>query len=124
MANTTPRKALGAPITINQLHPYHMAWILEGRVIRKGTIHNYSNAKGEGQILNFNVIDTLGDDINVTCFGKAADFYHEKIQEGTVYTISKGTLKYVKIGYRDSSSPWEIMLEMDSIMEIYKDPTA
>ncbi|KAH9289963.1 hypothetical protein KI387_034080, partial [Taxus chinensis] len=80
--------------------------------------------KRKGQILNFNVIDTLGDDINVTCFGKAAAFYHEKIQEGTVYTISKGTLKYVKTGYRDSSSPWEIMLEMDSIMEIYTDPTA
>ncbi|KAH9311857.1 hypothetical protein KI387_026892, partial [Taxus chinensis] len=44
--------------------------------------------------------------------------------EGTVYTISKGTLKYVKIGYRDSSSPWEIMLEMDSILDICTKPTA
>ncbi|KAH9294187.1 hypothetical protein KI387_040610 [Taxus chinensis] len=123
MANTTLGKALGAPTTINKLHPYHMAWILEGRVIRKGTIHDYNNAKGEGQILNFNVIDTLGDDINVTCFGKAAAFYHAKIQEGTIYRISKGTLKYVKVGYRDSSSPWEIMLGMDSILEICTEPT-
>ncbi|KAH9291487.1 hypothetical protein KI387_043328, partial [Taxus chinensis] len=123
MSNIVLTTTLGKPTTINKLHPYHMAWILEARVIRKGTIHDYTNAKGEGQVFNFNVIDTLGDDMNITCFGKAATYYHAKIKVGTIYTISKGTLKYVKARYRDSSSPWEIILGMDSILQICTEPT-
>ena len=59
----------------------------------KGTIRRYSNARGEGKVFSFDLVDAAGGEIKVTAFTDACDKFHDIIQKGKVYMISKASLK-------------------------------
>ena len=70
------------------------SWTIRGRVTNKGQVKSYSNAKGEGKLFSFTVMDETGD-IRVTGFRETVDKFYEMIQLGKVYYIANASLKYV-----------------------------
>ena len=46
-------------------------------------MREWKNAKGEGKLFNFTVIDQTGD-IRITCFKEEADKFYDMIEVGKV----------------------------------------
>ena len=76
------------------IDPICCSWTIRGRVTNKGQVKSYSNAKGEGKLFSFTVMDESGD-IRVTGFRETVDKFYEMIQVAKVYYIANASLKYV-----------------------------
>ncbi|KQK22912.1 hypothetical protein BRADI_1g70030v3 [Brachypodium distachyon] len=72
-------------IPISTLNPYQGRWAIKGRVTAKGDIRRYHNAKGEGKVFSFDLLDSDGGEIRVTCFNALLDRFYEVVEVGKVY---------------------------------------
>ncbi|MCO5574367.1 hypothetical protein L7F22_028150 [Adiantum nelumboides] len=113
MKNEAPARI----VPIAALNPYQGRWTIKARVTAKGDLHRYNNARGEGKVFHFDLLDAEGGEIRVTCFNNIADRFYEQIEVGKVYMLSKGTLKPVQRAYNHLKSEWEIHLENASTLE-------
>lgn len=78
---------------ISSLNAYQNRWTIKARVSVKGTVRTYHNARGEGKVFSFDLVDSAGGEIKVTAFTDACDKFYELIQKGKVYMVSKASLK-------------------------------
>ncbi|KAH9307460.1 hypothetical protein KI387_035371 [Taxus chinensis] len=103
---------------IKSLNPYQSVWTIEGRVIKKGNLNNYSTENRIGQVFSFDIIDKSNSDIVVNSFDLATTSYYNQIQLGKTYTIKGGTLRTAKKDYNNSTTPWDIILDLDSSVKL------
>lgn len=80
-------------VPINSLNAYQNRWTIKARVSVKGDLRRYSNARGEGKVFSFDLVDAAGGEIKATAFTDACDKFYDVIQKGKVYMISKASLK-------------------------------
>lgn len=80
-------------VPISSLNAYQNKWTIKARVSIKGEMRRWSNARGEGKVFSFDIVDAAGGEIKATAFNEAVDKFYELIQQGQVYTISKASLK-------------------------------
>ena len=80
-------------VPINSLNAYQNRWTIKARVSVKGDLRRYSNARGEGKVFSFDLVDAAGGEIKATAFTDACDKFYDLIQKGSVYMISKASLK-------------------------------
>ncbi|PRQ31127.1 putative nucleic acid-binding protein [Rosa chinensis] len=64
--------------------------------LNKGTMHTYTNARGQGRVFNVELTDEDGAELQATMFNEAARKFFEKFQLGKVYYVSKGALRLMK----------------------------
>ncbi|KAL6570291.1 Replication protein A 70 kDa DNA-binding subunit A [Orobanche minor] len=62
MRNEAPARI----IPIAALIPYQGRWAVKARVTAKGDLRHYNNAKGEGKVFSFDLLDSDGGEIRVT----------------------------------------------------------
>lgn len=108
-------------IPISSLNPYQGRWAIKGRVTAKGDIRRYHNAKGEGKVFNFDLLDSDGGEVRVACFNTLLDRFYEVVEVGKVYVVSRGNLKPVQRTYNHLNSEWEITLEKESSVDLCPD---
>lgn len=53
----------------------------------------WSSVKGEGDIFSFDLLDGSGGEIRVTAFNEVAHQLFPLIEMGSIYTVSRATLK-------------------------------
>jgi len=58
-------------------------WSIQARVSQKGQMREWKNARGEGKLFSFTVLDESGD-IRITCFKEEADKFYDMIETGKV----------------------------------------
>lgn len=58
-------------------------WTIRARVSQKGDMREWKNARGEGKLFSFTVLDDSGD-IRITAFKEDADKFYGLIQPGKV----------------------------------------
>ena len=68
-------------------------WKIKVRVTKKGDVKHWRNARGEGYLLNVDLIDAYGDQIQGTFFKEGVDKYKDDIHKDRVYLMSGGTVK-------------------------------
>ncbi|TVU28767.1 hypothetical protein EJB05_20300 [Eragrostis curvula] len=117
MKNEAPARI----IPISQLNPYQGRFAIKARVTAKGEIRRYHNAKGDGKVFSFDLLDSDGGEIRVTCFNALVDRFYEAVEVGKVYVVSRGNLKTAKKDYNHLNSEWEIFLENQSTVELCPD---
>ncbi|CAI2359121.1 unnamed protein product [Moneuplotes crassus] len=78
---------------IKALNSFVPEWKIKAKVNMKGEIKRWNNARGEGYLLNINLIDFKGDMIQATFFKEAVDKFEPILEEGSVYTFSNGSIK-------------------------------
>ncbi|CAH8262052.1 unnamed protein product [Arabidopsis lyrata] len=117
MKNEAPARV----IPIAALNPYQGRWAIKARVTAKGDIRRYNNAKGDGKVYSFDLLDSDGGEIRVTCFNAVADRFYDVTEVGKVYLISKGSLKPAQKNYNHLKNEWEIFLESTSTVELCPD---
>lgn len=105
-------------IPIAALNPYQGRWSIKARVTGKGELRRYNNARGDGKVFSFDLLDSDGGEIRVTCFNAIVDRFYGVIEVGKVYMISKGSLKPAQKNFNHLSNDWEIFLETSSVVEL------
>jgi replication factor A1 len=111
-------------IPISALNPYQGRWAIKARVTAKGDIRRYNNARGDGKVFSFDLLDSDGGEIRVTCFNAVVDRFYDAIEIGKVYMISKGSLKPAQKNFNHLKNEWEIFLEATSTVELCPDEDA
>lgn len=108
-------------IPIAALNPYQGRWAIKARVTAKGDLCRYNNARGDGKVFSFDLLDSDGGEIRVTCFNAVVDRFYNVIEVGKVYMISKGNLKPARKNFNHLKNEWEIFLESTSTVELCPD---
>lgn len=108
-------------IPIAALNPYQGRWAIKARVTAKGDLRRYNNARGDGKVFSFDLLDSDGGEIRVTCFNAVVDRFYDVIEVGKVYMISKGSLKPARKNFNHLRNEWEIFLEATSNVELCPD---
>ncbi|KAM7264105.1 hypothetical protein ACFE04_001788 [Oxalis oulophora] len=104
-------------IPISALNPYQGRWTIKARVTAKSELRLYNNARGDGKIFSFDLLDHDGGEIRVTCFNAVADQFYNQIECGRVYMISKGNIKGAQKAYNHLPNEHEIHLEASSVVQ-------
>ncbi|CAI9100690.1 OLC1v1037845C1 [Oldenlandia corymbosa var. corymbosa] len=120
MKNEAPARI----IPIAALNPYQGRWAIKARVTAKGNLRRYNNAKGDGKVFSFDLLDSDGGEIRATCFNAVVDRFYDVIEVGKVYIISKGSLKAAKKDFNHLKNEWEIFLESSSTVDLCPDEDA
>ncbi|KAK9277391.1 hypothetical protein L1049_006934 [Liquidambar formosana] len=104
-------------IPIAALNPYQGRWTIKARVTAKGELRHYNNPRGDGKVFSFDLLDSDGGEIRVTCFNAVADQFYNQIEAGKVYLISKGSLKPAQKTFNHLRNDHEIFLEITSTVQ-------
>ncbi|XP_076936320.1 replication protein A 70 kDa DNA-binding subunit A-like [Bidens hawaiensis] len=118
--NRGPAAKTEAParvIPIAALNPYQAKWTIKARVTAKGDLRHYSNAKGDGKVFSFDLLDSDGGEIRATCFNAVADQFYNQIEVGKVYYVSRGTLKPAQKNFNHLKNDHEITLDQSSTIQ-------
>ncbi|CBI37456.3 unnamed protein product, partial [Vitis vinifera] len=83
----------------------------------KGELRHYNNPRGDGKVFSFDLLDSDGGEIRVTCFNAVADQFYNQIETGKVYLISKGSLKPAQKTFNHLRNDHEIFLESTSTIQ-------
>ncbi|XP_057786647.1 replication protein A 70 kDa DNA-binding subunit A-like [Salvia miltiorrhiza] len=119
-ANRGPIAKNEAPpriIPIAALNPYQGRWTIKARVTAKSELRLYNNPRGDGKVFSFDLLDSDGGEIRVTCFNAVADQFYHQIESGKVYMISRGTLKAAQKAFNHLRNDYEIMLDNTSTVQ-------
>ncbi|XP_019417150.1 PREDICTED: replication protein A 70 kDa DNA-binding subunit A [Lupinus angustifolius] len=108
-------------VPIAALNPYQGRWAIRARVTAKGELRRYNNARGDGKVFSFDLLDFDGGEIRVTCFNAVVDRFYDAVEVGKVYLISKGSLKPAKKNFNHLKNEWEIFLDTTSTVELCTD---
>ncbi|KAM5573696.1 replication protein A 70 kDa DNA-binding subunit E [Rosa sericea] len=110
-------EAPGRIVQICALNRYQNKWTIKARVTAKSELRSYTNARGEGKVFNFDLIDSTGE-IRVTCFNPVAEEFYNLIEVGKVYLISKGTVKTAVRKFNHLNNEFEIQLDITSTIQL------
>ncbi|KAI3961517.1 hypothetical protein MKX01_001253 [Papaver californicum] len=104
-------------IPISALNPYQSRWTIKARVTSKKELRRYTNARGEGKVFSFDLLDSDGGEIQVTGFNAVADQFYDQIEAGKMYLISRGSLKPASKNFNRLQNEYEITLENTSTVQ-------
>ncbi|XP_024531193.1 replication protein A 70 kDa DNA-binding subunit A isoform X2 [Selaginella moellendorffii] len=104
-------------VPIAALNPYHGRWTIKARITSKSDLRRFNNARGDGRVFSFDLLDAEGGEIRVTCFNNVADEFYERAQVGRLYMVSKGSLRAAQKQFNHLKNDWEIMFEKDSVLD-------
>lgn len=72
------------------LNQFSTDWKIRARITKKGDLREWKNAKGEGFLMNIDLIDKEGTQMQGTFFGDAAKKFEGILKENHVYLFSNG----------------------------------
>lgn len=104
-------------LPIAALNPYQGRWTIKARVTSKGELRHFNNPRGDGKVFSFDLLDSDGGEIRVTCFNAVADQFYNQIEVGKIYMISRGNLKPAQKTFNHLRNDQEIFLESTSIVQ-------
>lgn len=99
-------------------------WTIKARATQKSDIRRYSNARGEGKFFSFDLVDEHGGEIRVVGWNDQCDRFFDQVQVGTVYMLTKASLRPKRGNYNQTRHQFEIHLESGSQLTAMPDESA
>lgn len=101
---------------INSINPYQNGWTIRGRCTFKSELRKFQNARGEGQVVSFELSDESGS-IRITGFTQNAQRIQDTVQMNHIYKVSRGFLKQANERFNRSTSSFEMTIDNNSLLE-------
>lgn len=101
---------------IQSINPYQNGWSIHGRCTFKSEIRKFQNARGDGQVISFELTDSSGS-IRITGFAQWAQKIDETVHLNRIYKVARGNLKPANERYNRSTSSFEMTLDQSSTLE-------
>lgn len=101
---------------IQAINPYQTGWTVKGRCTYKSEVRRFQNARGDGQVISFELTDESGS-IRITGFTEQAAHIDSTVHVGHVYVVSRAQLKQANERYNKSTSSFEMTLDRNSVLE-------
>merc|ERR1719326_84441 len=99
---------------VSSLSPFQKSFKIKVRVTRKGDIREWNNSRGSGKLFSVDLLDEQGGEIQATCFNEAAEKFFGLLEEGKVYTVSKGRIRVANKRYTHIQNDYSIDLNEHS----------
>ena len=107
---------------IKSLNTFLYDWKIKARVTKKHPKKMWRNPKGQGTLLNVELIDSQGTQIQATFFNDCADKYNDILGQNKVYTFSNGGVKMANKKYTSINNDYQIIFDRNSkIVEVEDD---
>lgn len=115
-------EAIKTPVSkaqpISTLNPYIHGWSIKAKVVNKGAKRTYNSKAGVPQhVCTIEVVDEEGTSIEATFWRDAADKYFDMLEEGKVYTFSRGNVKPANKNYNRTRNDYCLHFDASSIVE-------
>eukprot|EP00347_Sterkiella_histriomuscorum_P004608 403359819 len=78
---------------IKALSTFHYDWRIKARIIKKYEKKTWKNQRNEGSLMNIDLMDSFGTQIQATFFRDALIKFGDMIKEGHIYLFSNGQVK-------------------------------
>jgi replication factor A1 len=114
-ASIQPLTPPGGYTKISAANPYQNNVVIRGRVVQKGELRTYSNAKGEGKLFSFEIADETGT-MRVTAFREKAIEAHQRIELNGIYSIAGASLKPANAQFNHTGHSFEMILDQNSVI--------
>jgi len=98
---------------IASLNPYQNKWTIKARVMKKGDVRTWNNARGEGKLFSMDLMDESGE-IRCTGFSESVDRFYNMVEQGKVYFISRCQLKTANKQYTHIKNDYEMTMGNDT----------
>ena len=85
--------------------------MIKARVSKKYDRRSWNNARGTGYLLNIDLIDAFGSQIQATFFKDAVDKFDPKIQQNKVYTFACGTVKIANARFSSIKNDFSLVFD-------------
>ena len=91
--------------------------MIKARIIKKAQVREWKNAKSSGKLLNFDLVDLEGTQIQATAFNDAATAMDAIIEQNSVYTFKNGMVKLANKRFTSIKHDFCLTFSRDSIVE-------
>ncbi|KAI8610788.1 hypothetical protein BC830DRAFT_1144194 [Chytriomyces sp. MP71] len=109
---------------IKSLSPYQNKWTIRVRLISKGDMREYNNAKGPGKLFSMTFGDDSGE-IRATAFNDTADHFYGILVVNRVYYLSKAQIKIANRNYSGGvNNDYEMTLDLGTMLTECTDSSA
>jgi len=107
---------------ISELSTYHAKWVLKARVTSKGQLRTFQarNGGGSNQVFDCSLLDESGE-VRASFFGAMAEKYFGTIEQGKVYTFSRGNCRIANRQYNRCNHRYELVFDRDALVEAVAD---
>jgi len=102
---------------IASLNPYQNKWTIKARVTKKTPMRSWKNDRGEGRLFSVDLVDNQGGEIRATSFGEVAEQLNEVFEEGKVFLISHGQIKFANPKFNILNHDYEITFDKNTTVE-------
>lgn len=106
---------------IAALNPMSSNWMIKARVTKKGVPRHWKNFRGEGELLNIELVDENGDQIQGTFFNNHVDKFKDHIHENKVYAFRNGQVKQSNSRYTSIKNEYAITFGKDTEITLLED---
>jgi replication factor A1 len=108
-------------LPMSQLTIYTQKWTIRARVATKSDMRTFRNAKGEGQLMTVDLVDSEQSEMRATFFGSAAQKFFPILTVGKVFNFSRGSVKPANPKFNPRAQ-YELMFDEHSeIQEVVDD---
>ena len=107
---------------LKKLTTFSRDFVIFVRVLKKSEIklfetrNNGINSNNQGKLFYFIVLDKENNEMQCTCFNKAADKFFDIIEEDKLYEIKGGYVKINDRKFTRNKSDYKIVLEENSVI--------
>jgi replication factor A1 len=123
-AQTAPQMSF---MPISEISSYCPKWTICGRVTNKGPMRTFAKkggGGGDGKVFHVELLDANGGEIRASFFNEAVDKFHDLLQVGKCYTLSKGNVKVANKQYNNTNHRYEIIFDKIAEVAEVKDDTS
>ena len=106
-----------AYMPIKALNQFTNDWTIKARVVKKAAIKSWKNARGSGQLLNFDLVDREGTMIQGTAFNDQAVYMDGILELDAIFTFSTGFVKLANKRFTSIKNDYCLTFSKDSICE-------
>mmetsp|Transcript_127334 Transcript_127334/g.368698 ORF Transcript_127334/g.368698 Transcript_127334/m.368698 type:complete len:608 (+) Transcript_127334:57-1880(+) len=102
---------------ISEISSYHSKWVIKARVTAKGQLRSFNSKNGQAmQVFDCSLLDESGE-IRASFFGELASKYFNLLEQGKVFTFSRGGCKIANRQYNRCNHRYELVFDRDGLVE-------